>query len=60
MSSNAEEIDDGSKEEQDLVQHVYIYLTEGKYPGGASTNEKRVIRRKSKKFSVRDGELDVL
>ena len=56
MSSNAEEINNCSKEDQDLVQNVHIYLTEGKYPRGASINEKRVIRRKSKKFSVRDGE----
>ena len=34
-----------------------IYITEGTYPGGATANEKRVIRKKAKKFAVRNGEL---
>ena len=32
-------------------------ITEGTYPGGATANEKRVIRKKAKKFAVRNGEL---
>ena len=43
--------------EHDLVQKAYIYITEGTYPGGATANEKRVIRKKAKKFAVRNGEL---
>ena len=31
---------------------VYNYLSEGKYPHGASKDEKRMIRKKSKKYSV--------
>ena len=43
--------------EHNLVQKAYIYITEGTYPGGATANEKRVIRKKAKKFAVRNGEL---
>ena len=46
-----------SSSKSDLVQNVYAYITEGTYPGGATANEKRVIRRKAKNFEVRDGEL---
>ena len=43
--------------EHDLVQKAYIYITEGTYPGGATANEKRVIRKKTKKFAEQSGEL---
>ena len=36
------------------MRNVYIYLTESLR---SLKNEKRVIRRTSKKFSVRDGEM---
>lgn len=51
-----EETDERTSQE-DLVQDVYLYLTERSYPAGASANLKRVIRNKAKKFSVRNGEL---
>ena len=41
----------------DLIDDVFLYLTELKYREGATTNHKRAIRNKCKKFSVRDGEL---
>ena len=41
-----------SNSKDDLVQNVYAYITEGTYPGGATANEKRVIRRKAKNFEV--------
>ena len=44
-------------EENDLVEDVYVYMTEGKYPVDCAANRKRVIRRKSEKFRVRNGEL---
>lgn len=43
--------------QKELVQNVYVYLTERSYPNGASANLKQVIRNKAKKFSVRNGEL---
>ena len=43
--------------DNDLVEDVYQYLTQGMYPALATNNQKRVIRNKAKKFSVRDGEL---
>ena len=50
-----------SKEPEDdeglRLQNVYSYLAEGKYPLGASKDEKRVIRKKSKKYSVSNGQL---
>ena len=35
---------------------VYNYLSEGKYPHGTSKDEKRMIRKKSKKYSVSNGD----
>ena len=43
--------------DNDLVEDVYQYLTHRMYPALATNNQKRVIRNKAKKFSVRDGEL---
>ena len=40
-----------------LVENVFVYLTQGTYPESASANEKRVIRKKAKTFSVENGEL---
>ena len=45
------------QEEEDLVEKAYLYLTEHRYPDGCSKNEKRIIRRKTSKFLVRDGDL---
>ncbi len=41
----------------DLVEQAYQYITAGTYPVGCPENRKRIIRKKSKKFQVRDGEL---
>lgn len=43
--------------DQELVEQAYMYLTAGTYPAGCSENRKRVIRKKSKKFELKDGEL---
>ena len=43
--------------EEDLVEDVYIYVTEQRYRDGATENRKRAIRNKAKKFEVRNGEL---
>ena len=40
-----------------LLEEAYVYLTEKKYPSGCSDVRKRVIRKKSQKFVVKDGEL---
>ena len=42
---------------KNLVQEAYKYLTEGIYLAVSSSNEKRVIRKKYKKFSLHHGEL---
>ena len=42
---------------KNLVQEAYKYLTEGIYPAAASSNEKQVIGKKSKNFSLHHGEL---
>ena len=46
-------------EERDLqlLEEAYVYLTEKKYPSDCSDVRKRVIRKKSQKFVVKDGEL---
>ena len=43
--------------DSDLVEQVYQYITAGTYPIGCSQNKKRIIRKKSKRFRIRDGEL---
>ena len=40
--------------ENDLVPKAYMYITDRTYPAGATAN---VIRNKSKKFAVRNGEI---
>ena len=36
----------------DLLESVYIYITEGKYQEGLSANQKRVIRKKAVNFRI--------
>ena len=46
-----------SREGADLVEEVYHYITAGTYPIECSQNKKRIIRKKSKRLTVKDGEL---
>ena len=41
----------------DLVEQVYQYIAAGTCPIGCSQNKKRIIRKKSKRFMIKDGEL---
>ena len=41
--------------DSDLVEQMEEYIRNKCYPDGASENRKRVIRKKAKKFEVRDG-----
>ncbi len=43
--------------EDNLLDAVYTYLNEGRYPVEASADKKRSVRRKAKKFAVKNGEL---
>ena len=43
--------------DQELVEQAYVYLTSATYPPGCDENRKRVIRKKAKKFELKDGEL---
>ena len=45
------------EKENELVEQVYVYLSEGCYRGVLTENQKRVIRKKSKKFLFKNGEL---
>ena len=54
-SSNESSVE--SDNEVDLVDAVYLYLTEGIYPNECSSTRKRSIRKKSKKFIIKDGVL---
>ena len=49
-----DEEDAGFKEktEVDLVEQAYVYVTSKMYPEGFSENQKRIVRRKAKKFVV--------
>ena len=51
----AEEIE--LNEEYDLLEEVYIYLTEKKYKEGLTQNQKRVIRKKAANFCIVNGEM---
>ena len=42
---------------QDLIDNIFIFVTENRYPEGATVGQKRTIRRKAAKFEVREGEL---
>ena len=44
-------------ENEDLVKKACLYLFDGKYPEGSTSNEKRVIRRKAATLTLRDGEV---
>lgn len=48
---------DSEEKDQLLVEQAFVYLTTSKYPVDCSENRKRVVRKKSKKFELRDGEL---
>ena len=49
--SETDEIDENAihdvEARADLLESVYIYITEGKYQEGLSANQKRVIRKKA-------------
>ena len=38
-------------------EQIYLYITANEYPEDSSEGRKRAIRKKAKKFMVRDGEL---
>ena len=44
-------------ENEDLVEKACLYLFDGRYPEGSTSNEKRAIRRKAATFTLRDGEV---
>ena len=45
------------EKKNELVEQVYVYLSEGRYLGVLTGNQKRVTRKKAKKFSLENGEL---
>ena len=48
---------DSEERDQELVEQAYAYLTTSTYPSGCTENRKRVVRKKAKKFELKDGEL---
>ena len=46
-----------NNDEDDLICQVYDYIAADSYPEGCCEGRKRRIRRKPKKFIVKDGEL---
>ena len=49
---------DVEEKEETLIRNAYVYLTKKNYPEGCTSNEKRVIRKKSLKFQISEnGEL---
>ena len=53
MASDVE----GLSSDEDIVEQVYVYKTKNQYPDGAHESKKRAIRKKAKRFVVKDGEL---
>lgn len=49
--------DAASYDDADLVELAYEYITTKSYPAGCTENKKRTIRKKSKRFEVRNGEM---
>ena len=45
------------EEENTLMQDAILYLQKKTYRVGLSKNEKRIVRRKAEKFSLKTGEL---
>ena len=43
--------------EDELMKKVCTYVVSGNYPDESSKNEKRIIRRKAKKFVLNQGEI---
>ena len=48
---------DFEERDQELVEQAYDYLTASRYPPECTENRKRVIRKKAKKFEIKDGQL---
>ena len=48
---------DPEEKDQQLLEQAIRYLRSYEYPPDASENRKRVIRKKTKKFEMIDGEL---
>ena len=55
MNSDVSEYQDDMK--MDLLELTYMNITENKYSKGCGVNLQRIIRKKVKKFVVKDGEL---
>lgn len=43
--------------EDELMKKVCTYVVSGSYPDESSKNERRIIRRKAKKFVLKHGEI---
>ena len=48
---------DETEESVDFVHDVFQYLKDGKYPNSYTLYHKRIIRRKAKRFALKDGVL---
>ena len=48
---------EGSSSDEEIIEQVFIYRTKNQYPDGANKSKKMAIRKKAKKFVVKDGEL---
>ena len=48
---------EGSSSDDKIIEQVFIYRTKNRYPDSANESKKRAIRKKAKKFVMKDGEL---
>ena len=60
MARTARIIEEFCERDYDLVEQVYQYIAAGTYPIECSQNKNRIIRKKSKRFMIKDGELSHL
>ena len=57
LMENSSTSDDEEAVNVDLIEGVYLYLTEARYPQGYTVANKRAVRKKAQKFVVRHGVL---
>ena len=55
LRSEELKVDDVNEREIELVEDAYTYLTNKTFPADATKNEKRIIRKKAEKITIRNG-----
>ena len=57
INARGRAMSDSDSDEDALVDNVYAYLVQKRYPKGCSGTRKRQIRKRTERFSVKEGNL---